>query len=157
MSDLRTYLISAALSLALTVSAGAATQLPAVGVVKGTAGKVLVNSGSGFVPAGPATQVNVGDKIMLGEDGQATLWLTAQKCAVPLSPFQVTTVSADMGCQPAALNGAGMDAAGMTITPASYYPAGAVAPTFVAVTFIGIFAGALALSEGMDDAPLSAP
>lgn len=59
-------------------------------------GKVLVNSGHGFVSAGA---VNAGDKILIGDKSRALLTY-ANGCDVPLTGKQIYIVPAEPPCAP---------------------------------------------------------
>ena len=109
-----------AASLALGVSAPA---FAASGVANITSaeGKVLLNAGKGFEPVSGPVALKVGDKILLGKDGFATV--AFKDCAVSLDKPTVFTVTKNAPCSKDQL--AGLEA-GVFVTPvADVY----VAPT----------------------------
>jgi hypothetical protein len=80
-------------------------------------GKVLVNSGKGFVAATASTILRDGDKVMVGEQAFATLSYSG--CSLALSKPAVVTVSSETACA---------DAAAVQITPTADLDSGYVAP-----------------------------
>ena len=76
-------------------------------------GKVLVNSGDGFIPATGSMMLSVGDKILVGEGSFAVISYT--DCAVSLSKPSVVTVAGSAACE-----GAPADAA--IVQPAAFSP-----------------------------------
>ena len=87
------YVLSASLLVATTISAQA-------GIAKlgDSHGKVLVNHGKGFVAVTGAADLNVGDRVMIGEKSFATL--SFADCAVALSKPTVFTVKKKAPCVP---------------------------------------------------------
>jgi hypothetical protein len=79
----------------MSLSASAFAESPAASL-SDVSGKVLVNSGKGFVPALDLTALNVGDKVMVGDQSFATVAFA--KCSVALSTSTVYTVPAKGQC-----------------------------------------------------------
>ena len=118
-------------------------------------GKVLVNQGEGFVAATSAMTLKRGTKILVGDDGAATLsYAQKQKpvpCYVNLKPATVTTVTDSGVCaskDEAALRGL----EDVTITPVANDdpPPSQIPPPLVGVGFFTIVAGA-AIYTLLDD------
>ena len=73
-------------------------------------GKVLVNSGDGFIPATGSMTLSVGDKILVGEGSFAVISYT--DCAVSLSKPAVVTVAGRDACASAPADSAVVQPAG---------------------------------------------
>jgi hypothetical protein len=61
-------------------------------------GKVLVNSGDGYVAARAGMPVNEGDSVMVGVEGAATIVYGESGCELALKPASLTTISALNPC-----------------------------------------------------------
>lgn len=132
-----------------------------IAVLKNISGKVLVNQGKGFVAAKLQVELKTGDKIMVGEDGTATVIFAEISCTVDLSPVAVTTITdASMCAVPAPLeSSAALETQPAIIPAVGEPPAGGIPPGFIALGFIAVGAGALAVSEslGDDSTPVTTP
>lgn len=114
-------------------------------------GKVMVNKGDGFVPLVSGASLNVGDKVLVGEDSFAVL--AYAECAVSLSKPAVISVAKDAPCNA----GASSDDAAV-VTPAAY--TGPVIATPLIVAGLGaVFVGTLFLTGAFkdDNDPVSGP
>jgi hypothetical protein len=80
----------AAVSMIAFVSAANAASLTDV------SGSVMINKGEGFVPAASAVELNVGDKVLVGEGGFAAV--AFEKCTVSLDKPTVYAVAKDAPC-----------------------------------------------------------
>jgi hypothetical protein len=103
-------LIASAALVSTSVGAYAA---PGAAWISNIDGKVLVNRGDGFKPLLETASLSVGDRIMVGKDGSATVRYLASKCEVALTATSMTTID-EMG--PCAGTGGGIF--GATIIPA---------------------------------------
>jgi hypothetical protein len=112
---------------ALVILMGLSSAQAATGVahVDSIQGKVLVNRGAGFVPAGEITSLNPGDKVFVGKDASAKLSY-AGGCGVMIASSTIVTVQEIAPC-----------AAGETIAAVE---SGFVKPTYG--TVVGAGAGA---------------
>jgi hypothetical protein len=86
-------LVAATLALGVSASAFAAS---GVANITSAEGKVLVNAGKGFVPVTGPAALKVGDKVMLGKGGFATV--AFKDCAVSLDKPTVFTVTKNAPC-----------------------------------------------------------
>ena len=103
--------------LALTSISGhclAGSDVIAISHVKG---KVLVNSGNGYVAASERMPVNEGDIVMVGVEGAATIVYGESGCELVLKPASLTTISA-------------LDPCDLKIIPASYAASGLIASPY---------------------------
>ena len=89
-------------------------------------GKVMVNKGDGFVPLVSGVNLNVGDKVLVGEDSFAVL--AYEECAVSLSKPAIISVAKDAPCS-----------SGVVIQPVADVPSGdyAAAGLPLPLLFIG--------------------
>lgn len=122
-----------------------------VASVSDFSGKVMVNKGDGFVPLVSGVSLNVGDKVLVGENSFAVL--AYEECAVSLSKPSVTSVAKDAPCNAGALP----DEAAV-VTPAAYTGTGLAAPVIIG-GFGVVVVGTLFLTGAFDDdnAPVSGP
>ncbi len=117
---------------------------------KNITGKVLVNTGNGFVPATPSLELQSGNKVLLGDNSSAKILFIQNGCSLELIPAAVTTITDSSMCQQA----------GLTITPTHSKPTPpGVRPVFVGTAF---FAATLATvvyaaATNDDDTPVSGP
>lgn len=85
-----------ALTLAITaVDVQAANSVAQLGSVSG---KVFVNQGEGFVPAGNGFAVNAGDRILVGDDGAAIIHYQSANCAVNIASASVVSIQDNPPC-----------------------------------------------------------
>ncbi len=106
-----------------------------VAVVGDVSGKVLVNRGKGFVPVSGSLQLNVGDRVMVGENSFATL--SYAECAVSLAKPTVVSVAAVAPCATGVVEDAGVfitPTADMPYTP----PVAAAAIPWFTILAIGV-------------------
>lgn len=96
---MRILLIAA---LAAALSAVPALAASPMGQLKDVAGKVYVNRGAGFVQAEGPLELYAGDRIMVGEDGSASIGYYLAGCDVALAATSLTTISAAAPCHSAA-------------------------------------------------------
>jgi hypothetical protein len=84
-------------SIALLLS-GSSAAFADVGIatISDVSGKVLVNSGKGFVPAAADMVLKAGDRVFVGEQSFATL--SYEECAALLDKPAVVTVTSEVGC-----------------------------------------------------------
>ncbi len=102
-------LVAASLALGVSASAFAAS---GIATLSSAEGKVLLNAGKGFVPVTGPVALKVGDKVLLGKDGFATV--AFKDCAVSLDKPTVFTVTKNAPCAKDQL--AGLEA-GVFVTP----------------------------------------
>ena len=69
-----------------------------VAELSSVSGKVLVNSGEGFVAATAETVLTPGSQIMVGEDSSAVLSYLGSDCKVEVAPASVLTVAEAAPC-----------------------------------------------------------
>ncbi len=81
-------------SLIATVSVAQAAN--SVAVIGDASGKVMVNSGKGFVPVKGSFALGAGDKVLVGENSFATI--SYAECAVSLSKPTVFSVTKTAPC-----------------------------------------------------------
>lgn len=144
-----------------TVAVLSALSLPALaepeasGVLSVVQGKVLVNVGKGFVAASEGQSLKAGDRIMVGKDATASLWLKDANCTLALPAQHVTLLRKGMSCQAASLVPDGP----VHIVPASSdgQPSGVIDPRLIAGGIFLIGTGAVILSTHMKDTPVSSP
>lgn len=60
-------------------------------------GRVLVNKGTGYSQAAPASSLKVGDRIMVNPGSKATLRF-ADGCTIPVKPGSVVTIGTTSPC-----------------------------------------------------------
>jgi hypothetical protein len=90
---MKSILVGLLTAAVLTTSSLAAGNVAVVGDVSG---KVLVNRGEGFVPVAGSLQLNVGDRVMVGDNSFATL--SYAECSVALAKPTVVSVAAVAPC-----------------------------------------------------------
>lgn len=79
--------------------AGPAFAASPMGQLKGIDGKVYVNRGKGFVQARDNTELFQGDRVMVGENGSASINYYLAECDVMLTASSMTTVAAEAPCK----------------------------------------------------------
>jgi type 1 fimbria pilin len=129
----------AALAL-LSTSVMAANSVAVVGDVSG---KVMVNKGKGFVPVVGSFSLNVGDRVMVGDNSFATV--SFSECAVSYSKPTVFVI-ADLA--PCAAGKSNVDESSVIVTPtadASTY----VAPFPIGLVLLGTAGAATAVYIGV--------
>jgi hypothetical protein len=70
-----------------------------IGQLKDIDGKVYVNRGKGFVPARENTELFQGDRVMVGENGSASVNYYLAKCEVMLTASSMTTMAGKAPCK----------------------------------------------------------
>lgn len=127
-----------AASLALGVS-GSAFAASGIADITSAEGKVLLNAGEGFVPVSGPVALKVGDKVLLGKGGFATV--SFKDCAVSLDKPTVFTVTKNAPCSKDQL--AGLEA-GVFVTPVA--DVDYVAPTPFPYWLLAIGGGAVVVT-----------
>lgn len=89
-------------ALAAALAVGPAMAASPMGQLKDVAGKVYVNRGTGFILAEGPLELYAGDRVMVGEDGSASIGYYLAGCDVALAATSLTTVSPAAPCQTAA-------------------------------------------------------
>ncbi|MDE2445265.1 MAG: hypothetical protein KGO94_03740 [Alphaproteobacteria bacterium] len=124
-------------------------------------GKVLVNKGEGFVALTNGTELNAGDRVMVGKDSAATI-AYANGCAVSVNAAQVVTVAKTAPCKA----GASVSVVGSNLVapvadvPGGYAPAaglGAALPLLLIGGGAAVVGGILILNNNNGGTPASAP
>jgi hypothetical protein len=113
-------------------------------------GKVLVNSGNGYLPAGERMPVNDGDIVMVGVEGAATIVYGESGCELVLKPASLTTVSALDPCDLKIIP-ASSGASSLLSTPYTWMALGGAALIGVVVYKIATF------KEDNPQLPVSVP
>jgi hypothetical protein len=148
-------LLSGAFAAILVVStAYSAVNIAQLGDVKG---KVLINHGDGFTPASGLSALNVGDKVMVGKDGSATVAYAGAGCSVSLAPATVVTIGEVAPCQ-AGETMAAVDS--VFVTPANYagFAGAAYVPIVVSASIVvTILTTVWIATNDNDGTPVSAP
>ncbi len=85
--------------MASVMMAGPTLAASPMGQLKDIDGKVYVNRGEGFVPARGNTELFQGDRVMVGENGSATINYYLADCDVMLSASSMTSISAKAPCK----------------------------------------------------------
>jgi hypothetical protein len=96
-------LVIGALSAAILASASGQALAEPVVEISGMSGKVLVNIGNGYIPVPDRTSLELGTKVMVGQDARAYVTYLATGCRVELPPGSVATVTLPDPCAAAAL------------------------------------------------------
>ena len=109
-------------------------------------GNVLVNQGKGFELAMDAVELNVGDRIMVGENSSAVL--SYATCRVKIMGGNVVTIAKDAPC----LTGTVSEDAAIPVVPAAAF-GGFVQPGVVLGQFAGGFVGVVGVEELVTSAP----
>ena len=141
---MKKMVFSAAMLAACAIPAVAAEGVAQLGDVNG---KVLVNTGKGFVPAEAGLVLGAGAKVMIGEDSFATL--TFDNCAVSLDKPTVFTVKAE-ACQ----------AGAQTISPVADVAADDDGAALLPLLLLGggaaaVGVGILVLTDDDDNVPVT--
>jgi hypothetical protein len=84
--------------LSLAMSSAALAFQP-VATVSGVSGKVLVNHGQGFVALADATDLKVGDQVLVGAESHLMVTYHAKNCAVDISSPQTLTIGKVAPCE----------------------------------------------------------
>jgi hypothetical protein len=148
------YLAVPLIAMLAVSAAHSAVSVAQLGDVQG---KVLVNHGDGFIPAGGLTALTAGDKIMVGKEGSATVAYAAAGCSVSLAPATVVTIGEIAPCQ-AGETMAAVDS--VFVKPAVYegFAGAAYVPIVVSVSIVvTILATVWIATNDNDGAPVSAP
>lgn len=110
------------------------------------AGKVLITTKDGVVPAVLGQQVTEGTRIFVGEDASARVSAADGNCDVPLPSRKVTVVNYKKLCD-------------ITITPTAINRApGGLPPPAVGLAFFAVVAvvGGISIAKGNKNKPISA-
>ena len=99
---LQTLAAAAVTTVAMSGGAYAGAQLDPV------RGVVLVNTGSGFLPASGPVALKAGDRVMVNPESKANIAF-ADGCAVPVTAGQVVTISGASPCSARAQGGGGYE------------------------------------------------
>lgn len=129
-------LVAASLALGVSAPAYAASGIANITTAEG---KVLLNAGKGFVPVSGPVALKVGDKVLLGKGGFATV--AFKDCAVALDKPTVFTVTKNAPCSKDQL--AGLEA-GVFVTPVA--DVDYVAPTPFPYWLLAIGGGAVIIT-----------
>jgi hypothetical protein len=85
------------LSFGATGALAASSDVGSVATVA-TSGRVLIDSGAGYVAAVDGMALKAGDQIMVGEGGSADIYYAASDCTVSAGETSIVTVSALAPC-----------------------------------------------------------
>jgi len=85
-------------ALAMFALGSSAVTADSTAVVAQAAGKVMVDSGKGFVPAKAGVALQDGDRVVALKASNATINF-AQGCVLPLAENNLVTVSKEAGCK----------------------------------------------------------
>ena len=85
-------------ALAAVFSGGPAIAASPMGQLRDVAGNVYINRGAGFTLADGPRELYVGDRVMVAEDGSASISYYLASCNVPLAATSLTTISAAAPC-----------------------------------------------------------
>jgi len=85
-------------ALAMFALGSSAVMADSTAVVAQAAGKVMVDSGKGFVPAKAGVALQDGDRVVALKASSATINF-AQGCVLPLAENNLVTVSKEAGCK----------------------------------------------------------
>ena len=96
-------LLRGAVSAAILACASSQALAEPVVEISDMSGKVMVNIGNGYIPVPDRTGLEVGTKVMVGQDAKAYVTYLATGCRVELPPGSVATVTLPDPCQAAAL------------------------------------------------------
>jgi hypothetical protein len=154
----------------MCVSSGAFSAnapIPEIAILKTQSGKVLVNSGDGFVAATSEVRLKTGDTIMVGTDAVAAVYFPKAKCTAPLATAMVTTVTGSDMCQQAQqskipVSGIHVSGTAPIINPVNSGPPpqGEIPPLLIAGGIVVLSAAALIDSFSHNSSastPVSAP
>lgn len=122
------FLVASVLASFIACEGSIATELVNV------KGKVAVSQGDGFQAASGKMVLKPGDKVLLGQDGAASVVYAKPRCVVQLVPATVTTITRSGPCLPGQTTMIGHQSVVITptadpILPPAYPPAFAPALT----------------------------
>jgi hypothetical protein len=147
MKNLVGLCVAVAFAASSTIATAASAQLTAA------EGKVLINSGTGFVAAAGLTALNTGDRVFVGDTGMAVVSYS-NGCAVSVASGSVVTITEKAPCAAGSTIVAGSvitPVADAYAAPANAGWAGLGAAGLLPLFFIGgaaaIVGGALILSD----------
>lgn len=86
-------------ALAAAVSVVPAMAASPMGQLKDVAGTVYINRGAGFTQVDGPIELFAGDRVMVSQDGSASIDYYLAQCNVPLGATSITTISAAAPCQ----------------------------------------------------------
>lgn len=86
-------------TVASLLFAGSAFAASPMGQLKDIGGAVYVNRGQGFFPVQGSIELALGDRVMAGKDGSATIIYYPSGCEVMLAASSMTTIAAAAPCQ----------------------------------------------------------
>jgi hypothetical protein len=102
-------------------------------------GNILVNHGSGFEPAVGMVDLNVGDRILAGENASAVLSYAAAACSISIKAGSVATITKSAPCVSGGPNE-------ISIIPAASSD-GSIQPAIITAGFAAGFVGLVGLHE----------
>ena len=143
----------------VVISAGAAVAGQPMAQAEFMSGKIMLNSGYGFLKPGLNAQFFAGDKVLIGKNSSLTLAFIAAKCSVTYSEATVVVVPAKPSCKVgeriAAVNTNFVAPAnGRAVAPVFTTFAGTSVPVTVGLSFsLTVFA----IAGATQLVPLSAP
>jgi hypothetical protein len=131
--------VSILATFSFLASASIAYSAPSTAILLSSKGKVLVNSGDGFLPAANETKINAGSDIFVADNSSAVIHFNNGNCNVLLAAGSVTRITEASLCQetqlsqtlPQGMRGLVDD---VVITPVNGYvepPPPPVAPGFI--------------------------
>lgn len=138
-------------ALASLLIAGTAFAASPMGQLKDIGGTVYVNRGQGFFPVQGSIELVQGDRVMVNEDGSATLTYYLSGCEVMLTASSMTTIGPEAPCK-----GAGTSAStqGVAATPTESSSSSGLSTGAMVAGGVGVAAAAglaVALSTSSDD------
>lgn len=86
-------------TVASLLLAGSALAASPMGQLMDIGGSVYVNRGEGFFPVQGSIELALGDRVMVGKDGSATITYYPSGCEVMLEVSSMTTIAAAAPCQ----------------------------------------------------------
>jgi hypothetical protein len=92
-----------ALSAAIFACASVEALAEPVVEISGMSGKVLVNIGNGYIPVPDRTSLDIGTKVMVGQNSRAYVTYLGTGCRVELPPGSVATITLPDPCEASAL------------------------------------------------------
>jgi hypothetical protein len=156
---LKSFILFTAAFVALAADTRGET--PVVAVISATEGKVLINHGRGFVTAGPQAPLFPGDRILVGNDGAATVVYNSGTCSLALNANSLVQVAAKARCK----DGAAVAMSEQVLVSPAAYSGGLEGSTASRLWVLGgltVVAGVVAVvAAGYDDpappVPVSKP
>lgn len=138
-------------ALAGILFAGSAFAASPMGQLKDIGGSVYVNRGQGFFPVQGSIELMQGDRVMINEDGSATLTYYLSGCEVMLTASSMTTIGAEAPCKGAGTSASTVGVAAAQGSSSSGISTGALVAGGVGVAGAAGLAVALSSSDDDDD------